>query len=94
MLSAEEERIATFPGSGVGPPPLRYTGDSLPALASLLTGGLLEISRRYSGASSSGMAMPMFEVRLTDRGCHLVAAWKAGQPDAIRAALAVAPSAP
>jgi len=77
LIAAEEERFdgsVEFP-NGV-PPRFRFTGDGLPVLAGLITSGLLEISKRYSGASLSGGGMPSFEVQLTKKGTHFVKAWK------------------
>ena len=62
-------------------------GDLLP-LAPLLNAGLVhaDFKRGHSGGSDGPTAS--FEVRLTDRGEALVAAWKSGQGDALTAALA------
>ena len=59
--------------------PFRFTGDGLPALAGLLTSGIIEISKHFSGVNTWGSSMPSFEVRLTDKGRALVAAWQAGR---------------
>ena len=64
-------------------PPFRFSGDSLGFLSGLLTSGLIEISRRFSGASYFGGSYPTFEVRLTDKGNALVSAWVAGDSDNI-----------
>jgi HNH endonuclease len=87
VLADEEERVGKETDSAKAPPPFRFTGDSLPALAPLLTSGLVEISRRFLGATIFGGAHPSFEVSLTERGRRLVAAWRAGSPEAIENAL-------
>ncbi|MBN8473790.1 MAG: HNH endonuclease [Sulfuritalea sp.] len=58
--------------------PFRFTGDGLPALAGLITSGIIQISKHYSGVNSWGSSMPSFEVELTEKGRTLVAAWQAG----------------
>jgi hypothetical protein len=70
-----------------GTPPFRFTGDSLASLAPLLTSGTLEISRRFLGATMWGGAHPSFEVRLTERGRRLVAAWREGNPTKVKEAV-------
>ena len=68
------------------PPPFRFTGDGLGMLSGFMTAGLIEIDRRYSGASIRG-STPSFTVRLTDRGRAMVDAWLAGEPAGIAGAL-------
>jgi hypothetical protein len=92
VLSQEEERIATLADPSLGPAAFRFTGDSLPVVAGLLTARLVEISRRFSGASYFGGGMPSFELRLTDGGRRLVSAWKSGDPEAVRTALSASHS--
>jgi hypothetical protein len=87
VLSDEENRMRATPDSSAAAPPFRFTGDSLPALAPLLTSGLVEISRRFLGANIFGGAHPSFEVALTERGRRLVEAWRAGNPEGIERAL-------
>ena len=88
VLYREEERLAAAePDSTTAAPPFRFTGDGLGVLAGLITAGLVEISRRYSGASYYGGGMPSFEVRLTESGQRLLNAWLSGSPDAIKDAL-------
>ena len=88
VLYREEERlVAAETDSTEITPPFRFTGDGLGALAGLITAGLVEISRRLSGASHFGGGMPSFEVRLTESGRRLVNAWFNGIPDAIDDAL-------
>lgn len=59
--------------------PYRFTGDGLPALAGLLTSGIIEISKHFSGVNAWGSSMFSFEVQLTEKGRTLVAAWQAGR---------------
>lgn len=87
VLAEEEERVRREPDPARAPLPFRYTGDSLPALAPLLTSGLIEIRRRFSGANYFGGTHPSFEVALTERGRRLVVAWRAGSPEGIESAL-------
>jgi hypothetical protein len=83
--AAEEEWKAANPGDGrTGASPFRFTGDGLANLAPLITSGLAEISRRFSGLSAWGGDMPSFEIRLTDRGRALVEAWRSGDPAEIK----------
>jgi hypothetical protein len=90
-VAAEEEWKAANPGHGrAGAPPFRFTGDGLATLAPLITSGLAEISRRFSGLGSWGGGMPSFEVRLTDRGRALVEAWRIGNPAEIKRLLSTA----
>ena len=78
ILSAEEQRLATAVDPTKTPPPFRFTGDGLPALSGLIASGLIEISKRYSGANAWGGSMPSFEVSLTNKGKSLVIAWREG----------------
>ena len=87
VLYDDEKRIETSGEQDKHPPPFRFTGDGLTVLSSLLVSKLVEISRRYSGASYFGGGMPSFEVRLTTTGKRLVEAWLSGQPEAIERAL-------
>jgi hypothetical protein len=87
VLADEEARVGKETDSAKAPPPFRFAGDALPTLAPLLTSGLVEISRRFLGANWFGGARPSFEVSLTERGRRLVAAWRAGSPEAIENAL-------
>lgn len=80
VLAADEDRIATASDSSKVASGFRFTGDGLPALAGLLTSGIIEISQRYSGANAWGSSMPSFQVRLTEKGRTLVAGWRAGTP--------------
>jgi hypothetical protein len=91
VLRQEEERLSADGydadvRSSI-PPPFRFTGDGLGMLSGLLTSGLLEIDRRFSGVSASGGGMPSFTVRLTPRGRAMVDAWLEGKPSEIEAAL-------
>lgn len=77
LIATEEERFEHPDDSQKGVPPrFRFTGDGLPYLAGLITSGLLQISKRYSGANAWGGGMPSFEVQLTDKGMKFVDAWK------------------
>ena len=88
VLYREEERLEVAEtDSTTAAPPFRFTGDGLGVLAGLISAGLVEISRRYSGASHFGGSMPSFEVRLTESGRRIVKAWLSGSPDAIKDAL-------
>ncbi|MCD4842797.1 MAG: HNH endonuclease [Methanosarcinales archaeon] len=88
VLYREEERLAAVEAdSTTASPPFRFTGDGLGVLAGLISAGLVEISKRYSGASYFGGGMPSFEVRLTESGQRLVNAWLSGSPEAIEDAL-------
>ena len=88
VLHQEEQRLATSTDQAQQPPPLRFTGDGLGMLSSLLVSGLVIISRRFSGASHFiGGGMPSFEVTLTPVGRQLVHAWLSGRPEAIASAL-------
>ena len=78
VLAADEARLNDAPDPAKAALPFRFSGDGLPALAGLLTSGIIEISRRFSGANAWGSSMPSFEVRLTEKGKNLVAAWQAG----------------
>ncbi|MDZ4347384.1 MAG: HNH endonuclease signature motif containing protein [Candidatus Binatia bacterium] len=81
ILSVEEQRIEAASDATNIPPPFRFTGDGLPALSGLISSGLIEISKRYSGANAWGGSMPSFEVRLTAKGKNLVSAWRASSGD-------------
>lgn len=87
VLADEEDRIKKDADAQNPAPPFRFTGDSLPFLAPLLTSGLIQITRRLLGASLMGGAHPSFEIALTERGATLVAAWRSGNPETVRAAL-------
>jgi hypothetical protein len=91
VLYQEEERLRKEGYEPVRrtsvPPPFRFTGDGLGILAGLMTSGLVEIDRRFSGASSWGGGMPSFTVWLTKRGRAMVTAWLAGLPGRVEAAL-------
>jgi hypothetical protein len=87
ILDAEEARVREAADPAAAAPPFRFSGDSLPAMAGLITSGLIEISRRFSGAAWFGGGAPSFEVRLTTSGRLLVEAWKAGDPARVSAAL-------
>jgi hypothetical protein len=82
VLSNEEDRIAKAAKKDEEPPPFRFTGDSLPAIAGMLTSGLIEISKRYLGGSAWSSPSPSFEVALTSKGRKLVNAWKEGNYNA------------
>jgi hypothetical protein len=83
ILYQEEQRISKGDESSQ-PPSFRFIGDGLAMLPGLLVSGLVDISRRFSGASFSGGGMPSFEVQLTEAGKQLVEAWLNG-PEAIDA---------
>lgn len=87
VLHQEEQRLATSENPAQRPPPFRFTGDGLGMLSSLLISGLVEISRRFSGAAYFGGGMPSFEVSLTAAGRRLVGAWLSGKPEAVANAL-------
>lgn len=87
VLYKEEKRVAAEADPTTAAPPFRFTGYGLGVLAGLISSGLVEISRRYLGASMFGGGMPSFEVRLTESGGQLVEAWLRGSPDAIADAL-------
>jgi hypothetical protein len=78
VLAADEARVAAAEDPAKVAPPYRFTGDGLPALAGLLTSGIIKVSSRFSGANAWGSSMPSFEVRLTEKGRRLVAAWQSG----------------
>jgi hypothetical protein len=86
ILYQEEQRISKGDESSQ-PPPFRFTGNGLAMLSGFLVSGLVDISRRFSGASFSGGGIPSFEVKLTEAGKQLVEAWRNGQPEAIKKAL-------
>ncbi len=90
ILYHEERRIEDAEDPARLAPPFRFTGDGLPALAALITSGLLEISKRYLGAGMFGASMPSFNVRLTEKGRRFVEAWIRGDPQQIARALAPA----
>jgi hypothetical protein len=87
VLHQEEQRLAASNDETQRPPPFRFTGDGLGMLSSLLVSGLVEISRRFSGAGYFGGGMPSFEVSLTSSGRRLVEAWLTGKPEAVASAL-------
>lgn len=76
LIAMDEDRFDGPESSKGVAPRFRFTGDGLPALAGLITSGLLEITRRYSGASAWGGGMPSFEVCLTEKGLRFVEAWR------------------
>lgn len=80
VLSADEIRTKEPTTGTAFNLPYRFTGDGLPSLAGLLTSGIIEISKHFSGVNAWGSSMPSFEVRLTDKGRALVTAWKSGRP--------------
>jgi hypothetical protein len=87
VLYDQEPQIADDVKAAEGkPPPFRFTGDGLGALAPLMVSGLVEISK-WAGGSYFGGGTPSFEVQLTDRGRRLVEAWRAGDPGQIKAVL-------
>jgi hypothetical protein len=57
------------------PPPIRFTGDGLGALAPVITSGLAQVSKRFSGVNAWGGGMPSYQVELTDKGRQIVRAW-------------------
>lgn len=79
VLAADEKRTREAVTENQFNLPFRFTGDGLPALSGLLTSGIIEISKHYSGVSIGGSSMPSFEVQLTEKGRALVAAWQAGR---------------
>jgi hypothetical protein len=81
LLADEEERVGAADDPKKVPPPFRFTGDGLSALSGLIVSGIVEIGRRFSGVNAWGPSMPSFEVRLTDKGRKLVAAWREGAAD-------------
>lgn len=90
VLYWEEKRLAAAEADSRSAYPLfRFTGDGLGALAGLICGDLVKISRLYSASSYYGqsMAPPSFEVRLTESGQRLVKAWVDGSPESIKEAL-------
>ena len=78
VLAEEERRICAENNATNKAPRFRFSGDGLPALAGLISSGLVVISARYSGAGSWGGGTPSFEVKLTEKGNALVAAWSIG----------------
>jgi len=87
VLYDEEKRVDSAEDSSKVAPPFRFTGDGLPALSGLITSGLLEVSRRFSGAGLFGASMPSFQVRLTTKGIRLVESWLDGVPEMVEQAL-------
>lgn len=79
VLAADEARTREPTTGTTFNLPFRFTGDGLPALAGLLTSGIIEICKHFSGVNAWGSSMPSFEVRLTDKGRALVNAWKLGR---------------
>ena len=80
VLAADDEARTCEPVTGTQfNLPFRFTGDGLPALAGLLTSGIIEITKHFSGVNAWGSSMPSFEVGLTEKGRALVAAWQAGR---------------
>ena len=80
VLYQEECRIKAAVDPEKEPPPFRFTGDGLPALAGLITAGLLSISKRFLGAGMFGASRPSFEVKLTDEGLQFVSRWLRDAP--------------
>ncbi len=60
-------------------PPMRFSGDSLGFLASLITANLVKIGRYHSGSSWFGGGSPTFEVHLTETGKQFVDSWLNGR---------------
>ncbi|MGH7229988.1 MAG: HNH endonuclease [Nitrospiraceae bacterium] len=87
VLYEEECRVAEDGAPAAKTPPFRFTGDGLGTLAPLITSGLVQVSRRFSGAAYFGGGMPSFEVRLTDRGRQLVGAWRKGDAAEVKRVL-------
>jgi hypothetical protein len=89
MLDADDRRdaAAIAADSQKAAAKFRFTGDSLGFLSGLMSGKLVEMTYRYSGANPWGAGIPSFEVQLTARGRSLVEAWKAGNPAQLRSAL-------
>lgn len=85
VLYNEEKRIEKNEKDSLSS--FRFTGDSLPAIASLITSGILEISKRYRGAGHFASTLPSFEVKITEKGNNLVEAWLEGNPRKIKVAL-------
>jgi len=78
VLAADEARTREHITGTEFNLPFRFTGDGLPALAGLLTSGIIEITKHFSGVNAWGSSMPSFEVGLTEKGRALVAAWQSG----------------
>ncbi len=78
VLADDEERTREPTTGSKSNLPFRFTGDGLPALAGLLTSGIIEIAKHYSGGNVWGSSMPSFEIRITDNGRLLVEAWRSG----------------
>jgi hypothetical protein len=67
---------------GAARPKLRFTGDSLPMVAPLITSGLVEIGQRYHGTGMwAADEQPWFELELTEHGRDLVQAWRRGDAE-------------
>ncbi len=75
VLREDEMRFDNADDPAFAPRPFQFTGDGLPAIAGLITSGLLEISKRNSNVSARSVSMPSFEVRLTAKGKQFVEAW-------------------
>lgn len=86
LVLREEERRLEEEGDEAAPA-FRFTGDGLGSLAGLITSKLLEIDRRFLGASMWGSTLPSFTVRLTERGRGLVDAWLEGSSSEVEAVL-------
>ncbi len=89
VLYDEQKRFDLNSEKDHQPPPFRFTGDGLGVLSSLLVSGLVEISRRFSGAAYFGGGMPSYEVRLSGRGIQLVEAWRSGNLEKVKKSLSV-----
>ena len=87
VLFQEEGRMANEPRSAKAPPPFRFTGDGLGALAPLITSGLVQISKRFLGGNSWGGSMPSYQVELTEKGRQIVRAWIDGDTFELKKAL-------
>ena len=87
VLFEEESRIASERDDAKAPPPFRFSGDGLGALAPLITSGLVQISKRFSGVNAWGGGIPSYEVELTDKGRQIVRAWREGDPAGLKKAL-------
>lgn len=78
VLRKDEIRYDTAEDKTFEPRPFQFTGDGLPAIAGLITSGLLEISKRNHNVSAHSISMPSFEVRLTEKGKLFLEAWIQG----------------
>lgn len=94
VLYEEEKRIDFEAELEQSEPPFRFTGDGLTSLSGLITAGLVEISKRFTGSSWYGGGMPSFEVKLTDSGRKLVKAWRDGSSQGVADALGAKPNEP